>query len=203
MRTQGWPANLIKWVNSSLLDRTVKIRLDGQISDTFQILNGVPQGSPTSPILFLLYIEPALRLSKGRFGYADDILKLETARTLNECGQKLQLSLNYRLQWGLENRVQSETSKIEPQFFHIKRMFMEPHIQMENKIIQQNEFTRCLGIVYDRKLTFKEQARKACQCFRVVTDHVKRPNNMIRGTQPSLLRQAIQGAAFVTLFYGA
>lgn len=34
-------------------------------------------------------------------------------------------------------------------------------------------------------------------------DHVKRLNNMIRETQPNLIRQAIQGAAFATLFYGA
>ncbi|POS82575.1 hypothetical protein EPUL_004058 [Erysiphe pulchra] len=98
MRIQGWPANLIKWVNSFLLDRTAKIRLDELISDTFQILSGLRQSFPTSPILFFLYMEPVLGLSRGRFGYANDILTLETARTLEECDQKLQASLNLTLQ---------------------------------------------------------------------------------------------------------
>lgn len=62
MKKQGQPANLIKQINSFLLDRSANIRLDGPISDTFQILNGLPQDSPDSPILFLLYMEPVLGL---------------------------------------------------------------------------------------------------------------------------------------------
>lgn len=135
LRTQGWPTNLIKWVDSFLLNRTAKIRLDGTISEQFQIVSGLPQGSPTSPILFLLYMQPVLGLSKSRFGYADDILTLETARSLEECGKKLQNSLNETLQWGYDNGIHFENTKTELQYFHNKRNYTEPPLQMESTII--------------------------------------------------------------------
>ncbi|POS81812.1 hypothetical protein EPUL_006801, partial [Erysiphe pulchra] len=135
-------SGVIKWVNSFILDRTAKIRLDGTTSNIFQIQSGLPQGSPASPILFLLYMEPVLRLSRGRFGYADDILTLETAKTLEECGQKLQASLNQTLQWGYENGVQFESTKTELQYFHNKRKYTESPLMTENTLIQANDSTR-------------------------------------------------------------
>jgi hypothetical protein len=44
------------------------------------------QGSPVSPILFLLYIEPIYRLGnpQGRFGYADDTAILSIGDTVDE-----------------------------------------------------------------------------------------------------------------------
>ena len=49
----------------------------------------------------------------------------------------------------------------------------------------------------------EEHIRLACQRSRIVTDHVRRLCNTNRGTSPGLLRQAVQGCAFATLFYGA
>ncbi|POS82089.1 hypothetical protein EPUL_005714, partial [Erysiphe pulchra] len=121
LRSQGWPVNVIGWVKSFLLDRTAKILLDQTVSDTFQILNGLPQGSPSSPILFLLFVEPVLRITKSLFGYADDITTLEIAQDLGECGFKLQASLDKTLQWGSENGIQFEITKTEVQYFHQKR----------------------------------------------------------------------------------
>ena len=67
LRNQGWSENLVRWVKSFLQGRSAQIHLDQIISDSFPILCGLPQGSPVSPILFLLYVEPFLRLSQNRF----------------------------------------------------------------------------------------------------------------------------------------
>lgn len=67
LRSQGWPDCLVQWVSSFLSKRQVRIRVDHTTTDALPILCGLPQGSPVSPILFLLYIEPLLRLSRGRF----------------------------------------------------------------------------------------------------------------------------------------
>ncbi|POS83027.1 hypothetical protein EPUL_003304 [Erysiphe pulchra] len=72
LRSQGWPERIVKWVSSFMSDRSAHICLDQSKTESLPILCGLPQGSPVSPILFLLYVEPLLRLSRGRFGYADD-----------------------------------------------------------------------------------------------------------------------------------
>lgn len=203
LRTQGWPENLIRWVRSFFKDRSAQIQFDQIKSNPFPVLCGLPQGSPVSPILFLLYVEPFLRLSRGRFGYADDGCLLATAQTIDECGQKLNKLLDQTIQWGYENGITFDTKKTELQFFHNKRKYKEPSLYMGSNIVRPNENTRWLGIFFDRKLNFKEHIRKACQRSRVVTDYIKRLCNTVRGIKPSLLRTAIQGTALAKLFYGS
>lgn len=70
MREQGWPKCLIKWVGSFTTNRTVQIRLDGEIGPPQNVNCGLPQGSPISSILFMLYMSPIFRMgyASKRFG---------------------------------------------------------------------------------------------------------------------------------------
>jgi hypothetical protein len=86
-----------QWVRSFLANRTAHIRLDKVKSKAFSILCGLPQGSPISPILFLLYVEPFLRLTKERFGYADDGAMLAIGATTQVVYNKLQEHLDITL----------------------------------------------------------------------------------------------------------
>ena len=52
------PAQLTTWVSHFLTFRTTALAFDGQREDLQPIQTGIPQGSPASPILFLLYIKP-------------------------------------------------------------------------------------------------------------------------------------------------
>jgi hypothetical protein len=51
----GFPQWVSKWVTSFLSDRTIYFSIIGEISEEFSLQAGVPQGSPLSLILFLLY----------------------------------------------------------------------------------------------------------------------------------------------------
>lgn len=59
-----------------------------------------------------------------------------------------------------------------------------------------------LGFLFYRKHNFKGQVRAKCQWARVVIDHVRCLHNTSRGIPPGLLRQALQGYAFATFFFG-
>ncbi|PWI65239.1 hypothetical protein PCL_07289 [Purpureocillium lilacinum] len=70
----GWPEHLARRAVSFVSDRSACVRYQHITTSSFLVQCGLPQGSPVSPILFLLYTEPIYRLGnpKGRFGYADD-----------------------------------------------------------------------------------------------------------------------------------
>ena len=52
----GLPRNLIQWIASFLSDRQIALAFDTEISLMSPLEIGIPQGSPISPILFLIYI---------------------------------------------------------------------------------------------------------------------------------------------------
>ena len=52
----GVDNDLIGWTQSFLTDRKVEIVIDGYINPEKRVETGIPQESPVSPILFLIYI---------------------------------------------------------------------------------------------------------------------------------------------------
>jgi len=48
----------LQWIRSYLTNRSQSVLIDGEESDAWEILFGVPQGSVLGPILFTLYSAP-------------------------------------------------------------------------------------------------------------------------------------------------
>ena len=85
LREMGFPPGIIRWIRSYLTDRTATLQFDGESSDIFHLQAGVPQGSPLSPVLFLLYITSLyerLRTEQGIIlvGFSDDTNILSIGR---------------------------------------------------------------------------------------------------------------------------
>jgi hypothetical protein len=53
--TLGCPATGMSWCSSFLSDRTTALLFNGRTDTQQPIQTGIPQGSPASPILFLIY----------------------------------------------------------------------------------------------------------------------------------------------------
>ena len=52
----GIDGDLVTWTDSFLTNRKIQLVIDGHDNKEKEIETGIPQGSPVSPILFLIYI---------------------------------------------------------------------------------------------------------------------------------------------------
>ena len=65
--------------------RSARVRFQETTTEDSPLHCGLPQGSPISPILFLLYTQPIYQLGnkeQQRFGYADDVAMLQVGDTI-------------------------------------------------------------------------------------------------------------------------
>lgn len=122
-REQGWPENNVLWVTSFVTNRVVRIRLNGLVSPKTKVHCGLPQGSPVSPILFMLYLSPLFLLgsAKNKFGYADDVALLRTSSTLQENAALLSRDLQEAIDWGQEEGITFDSGKYELLHFTRRR----------------------------------------------------------------------------------
>jgi ribonuclease HI len=213
--TQGWPKNLILWVASFMEERTANIKLDGNTGETRTINCGLPQGSPVSPILFMLYIQPLFYLGlakrrKRKFGYADDICLLATSKTLEENCTALSTDCQELFDWAKEEGLTFDMDKSELLHLTRRRKLGNPPIQIptttpETTIspLDPKKALKWLGVHFDRKLTFKTHTKLWAAKAQTVAMSIKALGNTVRGITPALLRQAIQACVLPVLTYAA
>lgn len=74
MTAQGWPLPLLQLISSFLTNRQVRVRLEDSTTPYYEVACSTPQGSPLSPVLYMLYLAELLSQDPTlRFGYANDI----------------------------------------------------------------------------------------------------------------------------------
>ena len=74
LKEHGIGGKILTWLANYLTDRTVRVRVDGALSDPAAVTSGVPQGSVLGPILFLLYVNDIPELMHCDTAmFADDI----------------------------------------------------------------------------------------------------------------------------------
>ena len=67
--------NIIKWIESFLLSRKQRVKINGIFSNWQNVLSGIPLGSVLGPLLFIIYINDLVEVcSQGSrlFLYTDD-----------------------------------------------------------------------------------------------------------------------------------
>jgi len=207
LREQGWPNNLVQWVQSFATGRAVKIRLDGLTGPETPIQCGLPQGSPISPILFMLYIAPLLWLGNParRFGYADDIAIVAISSDIQSNCNQLQKDLQEALSWGDSVGITFDPTKSE--LMHFTRGREDTTLLGVNagthSISEKSGPLRWLGVYFDRKLTFKQHVQTLSSKALGVGNALKSLGKTTRGVPPHLLQQAVNACVLKKGYYGA
>ena len=105
LREQGFPQWLVLWVRAWLNNRVANLHFDGQKTEDIPVVAGVPQGSPLSPVLFILYIASLYKALKkdhplvSIVGFADDTNLLAFGKNPQANTQQLEKAWKTCLQW--------------------------------------------------------------------------------------------------------
>lgn len=100
---------------SFLKDRSVQVLFQGCVTDPKKLTCRVPQGSPISPLLFLLcLVEPICDYNKSvRFSYADDIGIPGIGQTIADYAARVKREVNIILKCAKDNAVIFDDDKPE------------------------------------------------------------------------------------------
>jgi ribonuclease HI len=211
----GIDGDLIRWTQSFLTGRRVRLVIDGHQGMEYSIRSGVPQGSPVSPILFAIYlsgifgdIEQAVPGVRA-LSFADDIGILALGSSVDQVCERLQQAGQAAIAWGQDNAVQFDEDKTEAALFTRKRgrqlreQVKKARIVIGAKRVPFNkEATRWLGILLDHGLTLKTHYHSRLQKARNAEARIKalcRQQGLAAGLARRMQIAAVQSVAL----YGA
>ncbi|CAD6890381.1 unnamed protein product [Tilletia laevis] len=128
----GVPLPLIALVASWLAARVAAIRLDGEMGTAEPCATGLPQGSPLSMILFVLFLSPmwdAIPAGVRLFGFVDDGGLRTQSTTIEQNCRTLEQAYDAALHWANENGLWFD--KVKRELIH----FPPPRIKPLPKLL--------------------------------------------------------------------
>ena len=153
----GAPSYLVRWV-SSFIDSRTAVVVVGEGASSWALSRGVPQGSPLSPVLFLVFIDPALEgVREFVFvqAYADDLLIWVDLDASFVGWENLQAGLCTLERWAGDWRMTFNPHKTVLVWLH--RLWPSsrgplPSLQFCGRILEPVPTLKYLGLLIDSEL---------------------------------------------------
>ncbi|KAG5795188.1 hypothetical protein H9Q69_005752 [Fusarium xylarioides] len=170
----GVPESFLQIMHSYLSFRIVHLRLPQSTSKAFYMLIGIPQGSPLSPLLFLIFTAPLLqkinedreKLGKDRitvfsFSYVDDTYLLAVSNSYEKNCMGLKIFHDEIFKWASSVGLTFSPQKYTVMHFRAPNdpdppCELLPDIDglKDNPEALKKEKLKVLGVVLDPALTF-------------------------------------------------
>ncbi|GFU08862.1 probable RNA-directed DNA polymerase from transposon BS [Trichonephila clavipes] len=175
-----FPAPLIHIINSYLVNRTFKVRVNNTLSLPRNVNIGVTQGSLLGPVLFNIYLNdipshPHTMLNL----YADDTTILATFKNhksvTSALNKHLVLLENYFNQWKIKINVEKTVAVL-----FTKRLKPVTPPALYSTPLQWSQTTKYLGLILDKNLTWKHHILHSRDKFR----------NALRSIYPLICRNS-------------
>ncbi|CAF3313020.1 unnamed protein product [Rotaria sp. Silwood2] len=159
------PDYLICFIISFLDNRTASIEIENTLSKSILLKSGTPQGSPLSPLLYIVYTSDSMNsihhhTEHGLF--ADDTALWTTSNTITNLNYRLQSSINEFQKWCSSWKLTIQPTKTELIYFspHPRKKYRKKlAIEVEDVVIQPTSSARYLGVIFDHKLDWRTQVK--------------------------------------------
>ena len=187
------PNRFVRIISSFLTERTLQVFYRGCWSRKVGLQAGTPQGSPLSPLIYLIFVndlpQEIVELGLSLSQYADDTALWTSAYTVAFGISKLQKGLNLLEGWCRRWRVKlnGEKSKLIIVSRLREKTSETPCLQLFDEIIKPVPSARFLGVEFDSRLNFAShiqdingRANKRLNVLRVLSRAGTTPNTLIK-----------------------
>ncbi|KAE8258688.1 hypothetical protein A4X13_0g1519, partial [Tilletia indica] len=216
---QGVPLHLLRWILSFLLERQASMRLDGEEGEMDEVNAGIPQGSPVSPILFILFAAPLHRLfgptaedpelrMVRHISYVDDNLIYVTSGSAARNGRILRKAYDAAFRWAKEWGLRYDAEKkdfieyVAPRF----TVAVMGRIVLRDGTVEAVEKAssfRWLGIEFDPQLKFTQHVEKVAASAKRAAGGMAMLMNTQKGMKVSDSRRLYIACILSRLVYAA
>jgi hypothetical protein len=183
-------------------DRTIRFAFDSEISTIIGVNDGIPQGSPVSPIMFLIFIQHVIGALEHKneiitLSYADDLTIITESSCARTNSIRLQLALKQLIKATDEVQIQFNADKSEYIHFHKGRDPINIKVTLtfttcegsKTVDIRPQEQFKWLGMWLNRKLTFKKHTEIKCAAATRAFHSIHRLSNTSKGLSFQAIRQ--------------
>ena len=202
----GISFDLLRWIRAFLTSRVANVRVRSAMAPCALDM-GIPQGSPLSAILFLVYINDLLLLLQdipgaSAQGFADD-LSSWWLENLQSSSSPISLHISHTVQtWADQWKMVFNPHKCK--LLSIGRIRATPPSFLLNGVaLQCVPHLRYLGVWLDSSLSWKEHIRQVSQRALNRLRLIHRTAGTLWGLHPSIFRHLVDAVVLPTLFYAA
>jgi len=151
MEELGFPQEIIKFTTSFMADRRIKPHRNGVYGKEIIVPEGLPQGSPLSPVLFAILIADIGREDEENPKiYVDDIQITESTKGLTF--RKAEKTITEVIRKFRNKGLEIDPSKNE--FLVVGANAKEAKTKVDGIVVENQDQVKYLGIAFDHNLTF-------------------------------------------------
>ena len=204
LREKGAPRYLVAWIRAFLAHRTAQLVVNESVYP-FEISVGVPQGSPLSPTLFLVFVDDLLqdleRIVQLQ-AFADDILLWDIMTYRGSCPPRVQEALRIVEAWSLEWGLTFNVTKCQAIDISTLRLRSNLELRMHDALVTQVQEFHYLGVWVDSSLSWARQIGESCGACMTRLRVLRRLCATYWGLHPQVVEVLVKALVFPRLFYG-
>ena len=159
----GITGNILQWFSSFLCDRKQRVKIGDVYSSYASVSSGVPQGSCTGPLLFILYANDLPDSHRGNDTmvclFADDT---KLSRALSTIGDRFELqeSLNEFMNWAEQWQLRVAEHKC---LVLSHGNCDAPGYYLKDVNLDNVDYHKDLGVIVDNHCLFKQHVSYICK----------------------------------------
>jgi ribonuclease HI len=181
---KGIPRQYTDWLSEKLTGRSTNICFDDYRSDAYEIMAGLDQGCPLSPLLYIVYNSPLVECPDPRSkhkematGFIDDVALLTRGDTFEETNRALEDMLHRpggALEWAKRANCEFEVTKFAlvgfsrrqiPRPFEPRRRQPAPRLSIKvgERVVKPSCTAKYLGVHLEQSLSWGTQTASALE----------------------------------------
>ena len=188
LKKTGIRSQLGVWLHSFLMNRKQFIVVENSLSNSSNVISGIPQGTVLGPILALIFLSDIDKdVENIASMFADDTRLMGKVQNETDV-EALQSDLNKVFEWANKNNMEFNSKKFELIRYGKNQDIKDGTIYFsaDDNIIEEKEVLRDLGILMNNEATFDDHIMKVCKTVKQKAGWILRT---FRTRKPTVMKQ--------------